>query len=227
MRSEAEPDDAARDELRQAVLGTLATGSARLRYAMLGNPPELAEYDTGEGVADFRERTSRVAYNTTRTNGSSEGHEGPQLEQVTDRHLSYLRVGGPPNEWIEVELGEPEEFDVPGDAGGFLELLNSPGRVVRLATDEQFDGKPARRYTLAIEPPRSSLRERLSGALGVKGPSQLWLDAWTDAEGRVRRIAACDHAPNPDGALPRGAVRTTVEFDELGVPAPVEAPPSG
>ncbi|MDQ3676291.1 MAG: hypothetical protein M3401_05720 [Actinomycetota bacterium] len=225
MRSE-ESDDAASDELRQAVRATLAAGSASVRYAMHANPPELADYDFGEGVADFRERRSRVAYTGARTYGLHEGSEQPLVEQVVDRDVTYLRVGGPSGEWIELELGEPDEFDVPGDGGGFLELLNAPGRVVRLATDEQFDGKPARCYTLVIDPPRSSLRERLSGAFGVTGPSRFWLDAWTDAEGRVRRIAACDHAPNPDGTLPRRAVRITVDFDELGISAPVEVPPT-
>ena len=107
-----------------------------------------------------------------------------------------------------------------------LDLLEASGPVRRLATDEQFDGKPAQYYTLVIEPPRSSLRERLSRAFGVKGPTRFWLDAWTDAEGRVRRVAGSDHAPNPDGTLARGAVRTTVEFSELGVAAPVAVPPT-
>lgn len=223
MRTEA--SDGPRDELRHAVRATLAAGSARVRYSMDANPPELAEYDTGEGVADFRERRSRVAYSAVQPNGSGERSHDPRLEQVTDRDVTYLRVGGPSGEWIEVELGEPGEFDVAGDAMGFLELLNAPGRVVRVDTDEQFDGRPARSYRLVIEPPQSSLRDRLIRAFGVAGPSRFWLDAWTDAEGRVRRIAACDHAPNPDGTIPRGAVRTTVQFDELGVPAPIEVPP--
>ena len=231
IRSE-ESDDEARRELRQAVQATLAAGSARVRYTMDANPPELADYDIGEGVADFRTRRSRTAYKTAATNGPSERSPDPELEQVTEfeqvieREAAYVRFGGPSGEWIECELGEPGEFAARGDASGFLELLDAPGKVVRLATDAQFDGKPARCHTFVIDPPRSSLRDRLINAFGVQGPSRFWVDAWTDAEGRVRRIAASDHAPNPDGALPPGAVRTTVEFSELGVSAPVVVPPT-
>ena len=219
-------DDQARDELRRAVQTTLATGSARVRFAMDANPPELAEYDTGEGVADFRERRSRVAYSGRRTDDASDDAGRPLVEQVTDRDVTYLRVGDPSEEWVELELGEPGEFSPTGDATGFLDLLISPDRVGRMATQELIDGRPARGYTLTIGPPKSSLRDRMSRAFGVKGPLRFWLQAWTDADDRVRRIVASDHAPNPDGTLPRGAVRTTVEYDDFSVSAPVDVPPT-
>lgn len=220
-------DDQARDELRQAVQETLATGSARVRFSMDSNPPELAEYDTGEGVADFRERRSRVAYSGRRIDETSGDAGRPLVEQVTDRDVTYLRVGDPSEEWVELELGEPGEFSPTGDATGFLDLLSIPGSVARLATQEQIDGRPARGYALTIGPPKSSLRDRMSRAFGVKGPSRFWLQAWTDADNRVRRIVASDHASNPDGTLPRGAVRTTVEYDDFGLSAPVAVPPTG
>jgi hypothetical protein len=217
-------DDEPRRELRQAVQATLFAGSARVRYAMQANPPELADYETGEGVADFVALRSRVAYSGAPAGGPSESSGQPTLEQVVDRDVTYMRVGGSAGEWIDLNLGDEKEFAGAGD--GFLELLSAPGPVARIATSEQFDGKPARRYSLEIDPPRSSLRDHLSRAFGVKGPSRFWLDAWVDAEGYVRRIAAYDHAPGPDGALPRGAVRTTVEYSELGIPAPVVVPPT-
>ena len=217
------PDDGARDELRQAVRTTLAAGSARVRYTMRADPSDLADYEFGEGVTDFRTRRARVAYTGNSDTGTST--DGELVEQVTDGHVTYLRVGGPSGEWVELELGTPDEIGAAGDAGGFLELLEAPGAVTRLATDEQFDGKPGRRYTLTIQAPRSSLRERLGNALAVRGPSRFWLDAWTDSDGRVRRIAACDHAPDPAGTLPRGAVRTIVDFSDFGIAAPVVVPP--
>ena len=217
-------EEAARHELREAVRTTLATESAKVRYTMQANPSDLADYDFGEGIVDFRERRSRIAYTGNRRNGTS---DCPQLvEQITDRHLTYLRVGGPGAEWIELELGTPEEIGASGDAGGFLELLEAPGTVLCVATDERFDGQPAQRYTLRIDAPRSSLRERLKSALGARGPSRFWLEAIVDTEARVRRISACDHAPKQDGTLPRGAVCTTVEFSEFGIPAPVVVPPT-
>lgn len=217
-------EGAARHELRKAVRTTLATESAKVRYTMRANPSDLTDYDFGEGIVDFRERRSRIAYTGNRRDGTS---DCPQLiEQVTDRHVTFLRVGGPGAEWIELELGTPEEIGASGDAGGFLELLEAPGTVVCAATDERLDGQPARRYTLRIDAPRSSLRERLKTALGAGGPSRFWLEAIVDTEGRVRRISACDHAPNPDGTLPRGAVCTIVEFSEFGISAPVVVPPT-
>lgn len=128
---------------------TIAAGGARVRYTMHANPHELADYEFGEGVADFRERRSHVAYTGVRSERYSDG-ASPQLEQVTDRHMTYLRFGGAQGEWIDVELGAPDEFSCTGDAGGFLELLTAPGPVSRIATDEQFDGKPARRYAITI-----------------------------------------------------------------------------
>lgn len=224
MQSEMS-EDHAREELLEAVRATLAAGSARVRYTIRANPPDLADYEFGEGVTDFRTRRARIAYTGKGDTGTSADRE--LVEQVTDGHVTYLRVGGPSGEWVELELGTPDEIGAAGDAGGFLDLLEAPGAVTRLATDEQFDGKPGRRYTLTIQPPRSSLRERLFNALGARGPSRFWLDAWTDSDGRVRRIAACDHAPDRDGTLPRGAVRTIVDFSDFGVPAPVVVPPDG
>ena len=215
--------DAARDELHEAVRVTLATGSAKVRYTMGADPPDLADYAFGEGVTDFRARRARVAY--IGTCNSATGWPPELVEQVTDGHVTYVRLGGPSGEWVELELGTPREIGASGDAGGFLELLEAPGAVARLDTEERFDDKPGRRYSLVIDPPRSSLRERLADALGVRGPSRFWLDAWTDSAGRIRRIAACDHAPNPDGTLPRGAVCTIVDFSDFGVSAPVAVPP--
>jgi hypothetical protein len=220
-------DDQAGDELRRAVQTTLATGSARVRFTMDANPPELAEYHTGEGVADFRERRSRVAYSGRRTDDASGDAGPPLIEQVTDCDVTYLRVGDPSEEWVELEIGEPGEFSPTGDATGFLDLLISPASVGRMATQELIDGRPARGYTLTIGAPKSSLRDRMSRAIGVKGPSRFWLQAWTDAYDRVRRIVASDHAPNPDGTLPPGAVRTTIEYDDFSGPAPVDVPPTG
>ena len=44
------------------------------------------------------------------------------------------------------------------------------------------------------------------------------------AKSRHRSLRTLQRYARPG---PRGAVRTTVEFDELGVPAPVEVAPSG
>ena len=126
---------------------------------------------------------------------------------------------------IKLDLGAEEEFAPHGDPSGFLDLLDAPGKVVRRAVDQQRDDRYAR-YMLEIDPPKSSLRDRLSTALGIKGPSRLWLDVWTDVQGRVRRITTFDHAPNSDGTLPLGTVCTTVDYSELGISASVVIPPT-
>ncbi|CAN5280336.1 hypothetical protein BH20ACT16_BH20ACT16_12640 [soil metagenome] len=186
---------------------------------MQANPPDLADYDYGEGVLDFRRRRSAVSYFI-----GDRASEGPVLEQVIDRDVTYLRIGGSAADWEQAQLGDPDEFAPAGDANGFLELLDAPGEVRPLTCADEIDGSLAQRYALAIEPPRSTLRDRLASRFGVRGPTRFWLEAWIDAEGMVRRIATCDHEPNEDGSLRTGSVRTIVEFDDLGVPVAVDIP---
>lgn len=207
-------DNDSRAELQQAMHATLEAGSARLRYTMRANPPELAEYEAGEGVADFRQRRARIAY-------TSAGEQ--VLEQVIDRDMTYLRLGESPGEWIELELGDANALARQGDATGFVDLLNVPGKVVRLATNVHRDDRCAR-YRMEINPPPSSLRDRLGAAFGVNSHSRLWLDVWTDDQGRVSRITTYDHAPRPDGTLAHGTVCITVDYSAFGVAAGVQIP---
>ena len=214
----------AREQLKRAMYATLEAGSARVRYTMHANPPELADYDFGDGVADFRQRKAHIAYSRT-DHSIGELGRTELVEQVIDRGVTYLRLEEPAGAWIKLDIGAEEEFPRAGDASGFLDLLKAPGSVVLLATSDHRNDYRAH-YRLEIDPPRSSLRDRLSASLGVKSPSRLWLDVWTDGQGHVRRIATFDHAPTSDGTLPRGAVCTTVDYSELGVAAPVVIPPA-
>lgn len=188
---------------------------------MQANPPDLADYEYAEGIVDFQQRRAALSYFI-----GDRSEDGPVLEQVIDRDVSYLRIGGSEAQWQQAPLGDPGEFAASGDAGGFLDLLGAPGEVRLLMGADEIEGKPARHYALTIEPPRSTLRDRLASRLGVRGPARFWLEAWT-ADGYVRRIVTCDHKPNADGSLPKGAVRTIVEFNDLGAPVAVEIPRSG
>lgn len=207
-----------RAELAAAVRRTVGSGSARVKYLMEANPPDLADYEYAHGIVDFRQRRAAISYFI-----GDRSEEGPVLEQVIDRDVTYLRIGGSATQWERAQLGDPGEFAPSGDAGGFLDLLIAPGEVRLLEAAAEIDGEPARRYALTINPPRSTLRDRLAKRLGVRGPTLFWLEAWT-AEGYVRRIVSCDHEPNADGSLRKGTVRTIVEFHDLGAPAAVEIP---
>ena len=112
MPAREESDDEARHERRRAMRATLATGSARVRYAMEANPPELADYEIGEGVADFRERRSRVAYTGARPDGPSTGGGDPLFEQVTAGHVTIceseaLRVNGSRSSSVSLRSSAP------------------------------------------------------------------------------------------------------------------------
>jgi len=210
-----------REELDRAVRLTFAAGSARVKLAMEANPPELADYEHGEGVVDFRRRRSRVAYSI-----AGGGERGRFLEQVTDGDMTYIRLGGPAVAWERAAPGAPGGFAPSDGAGGLLELLSAGGEVTPLSAPDEIGGGPARRYCVTGEPPRSSLRDRLAAKLGARGPARAWLEAWVDADGHVRRIVSCDPEPNTDGSLRQGSIRTTVELDHLGAPAPVQVPPA-
>lgn len=220
-------DDAHNDHrqaLADAVRSTFATGSARVRYGVDANPPDLADVDCGEGVANFRDRTSRVSYRFTPERVHPDVSDAGQIEQIISRDTMYLRFGGPDAGWDRMPLGDPAEFGSTGDAGGYLDLLAAPGEVTLSDTRDEIDGQPVRRYALVIEAPRSVLRKALAMASRKRAPKRFWLDAWVDAEGHVRRMAASNREPNPDGSLPCGTVRTTVEFDQLGSPVSVQVP---
>lgn len=220
-------DETERDHRRalaDAVQKTIAAGSARVRYRVDANPPELADADFGEGVANFRERTSRVTYSFSPDRVHPDIREAGPIEQVISGETTFIRFGGPGGEWEQLPIGDSEGFAPTGDAGGYLDLLTSPGDVTLLTTDGEIDGHPTRRYAVVIDAPRSLLRTALAMSFRRRAPRRFWLDAWIDADGRVRRMAVSNRKPNPDGSLPRGTVRTTVDLDQLGVPASVEVP---
>lgn len=215
-----------RRALAAAVRSTLAAGSARVRYATEANPAELVDAESGEGVASFRDRTSRVTHSI----GIGAEHAHPdvsaagQVEQIIYRDTSYIRFDRPDGTWEELPHGDRRALGSTGDASGYLDLLEQPAAVT-LVADDDIDGRPARRYELVVKPPRSTLRTGLALGSRTRAPKRFWVVAWVDANGCVRRVTASNRAPRPDGSLPRGTVRTTVEFHELGTSEAVEIPP--
>lgn len=215
-------DDHDRRVLAEAVRSTLAAGSARVRYAVDANPTDLADVDHGEGVANFRDGTSHVTYSVAPGSAHPGLPDPSRIEQIVSGDTAFFRFAAD-QEWEALPLGGPDASGATADVSGYLELLSAP-REVTLVAIEEIDGQAARRYAVVADAPPSALRDALATAFRRRASRRVWLDAWIDVGGRVRRVDASNRAPNPDATLPRGTVRTRVELYDLGTPASVDVP---
>lgn len=190
---------------------------------------------TGEGEVDFAAEQVQL---TITMPGPMPG----DMEMVVDGDVVYMRMPFVDEEqWVRVDAaGSPDQMMQPGMAGDPTEALSAlgavGGEIEELGTEEV---RGAATHGYAFEAPAGEVfptaddqGERLSDVAVA-------LEAWLDAEGRVRRLSQTVDlgelmsALEPTNELPEdteldfdmvGEQTTVIEFFDFGEPVVIEIP---
>ena len=160
-----------------------------------------------------------------------------EMQVVGDGTVMYIRsslFGSLPGgrEWMALDLSFGEELGTPipanGDAMGELELLEAvTGDVQKLGT-EDVHGVPTTRYrgTVGVSENAERLREAgaedLASVIEEKG-KPLQVEAWIDADGRVRRMRLVNSQPGEGNEEPT-TIDMRMDFFEFGNVPEIEVP---
>jgi hypothetical protein len=141
-------------------------------------------------------------------------------------------------QWVRLDLkrvGQGLGLDPSTLAGGgldptqYLQELRAVGATPKPLGSEQLRGVQTTRYRVSVDVQK--LVELQSGsdvakvheALSKLGVSQIPLEAWVDAQGRIRKVAVDVHQTVAGHAV---GVRIAAEYFGFGPVPPVTAPPS-
>ncbi len=186
---------------------------------------------TGEGVIDFGTGATQVTLTSP---------EGTSELRSTDGVVQYLRMppeAGLPTPWLRIDPAEAGDA-LPQDVqlGTTTDLVPGylaagvAGEVERVGP-ERVAGTDATHYRYTADPERvvanidPAVRESVEANLDrltAIGVTQLAVDAWLDAQGRVvQEVYAADLTVSGQ----TGTMRATSTYSDFGLPVAVELPP--
>jgi hypothetical protein len=143
-----------------------------------------------------------------------------EMQVVGDGTVMYMRssmFGALPGgrEWMALDFSFGQEPDTPlpanGDAEGELELLEAVTGDVQKLGKEDVRGVPTTRYRGTVGASESAERLREAGAEDLSSHTEeegapLQVEAWIDADGRVRRMRFVDSQPGSEAKGPRPSI---------------------
>jgi hypothetical protein len=162
-----------------------------------------------------------------------------EMEVVGDGTVMYMRsslFGSLPDgaDWMSLDYSFGEDLETPvpagGDAAGELELLEHATGDVHKLGEEKVHGVPTTRYrgTVGVSENAQHLRdaggEKLAKLVEEKG-APMQVEAWIDANGRVRRMRVIGSQPADEDKGP-STTDMRVDFVEFGTVPEVSVPDS-
>ena len=216
----------AKDALDPVAEAATKTGreSAEIRLSGSFGGQGLNVPLNGSGVIDPAAKKARLTIDTT-----VPGMGSMQIEEILDGLALYIRMealarlipGGKP--WLKVDLeklGEAGGVDMQslmqsggGDPTQYLKFLEAVGES-REVGSERVNGVPTTHWRATVDLEKAS--KEIAERAGVK---QIPVDAWIDADGRIRRQSM---AWTQQGM----SVNVAMDFVRFGVPVNVSAPPA-
>ncbi len=190
---------------------------------------------TGQGVYDAEGDRARM----TMTFPDPDSGALEEMEVVGEGTVMYMRsslFGSLPGgaDWMSLDYSFGDDLETPvpagGDAAGELELLeHATGGVQKLGT-EKVHGVQTTRYrgTVGVSENAQHLRdaggEKIAKVVEEKGgPTQV--EAWVDADGRVRRMRVVGRKPDDEGKGP-STTDMQVDFVDFGTVPAITVPDS-
>jgi hypothetical protein len=233
--------DAARDELIEAALATVATGTVRVRQDVVFHDSSLVPDGTtmtaaGQAAFDAPKRSRLQADLTALGFG--------EMTMIIDDHLLYVQgtvveelVG---DKWLLVDLesGHPATAQFGSLASGqndvsvaVMYLLGATDDIA--IEDDQLAGRPVRHFTTTVdlaiareivpEAYAESLEDNIA-ALRVGGIERVFAaEAWVDEDGLVIRAIYVYELARARGG---GSMVTHVDFSDHGDPIALGIPPA-
>jgi hypothetical protein len=162
-----------------------------------------------------------------------------KMQMIGDGTVMYMRSsafdelpGG--HRWIAIDVAFGQELDVPvagnGDVKGELELLEAATGTVENVGKGDVRGVPTTRYrgTVGVSENAERLREMgaevLASHVEEKGVP-VRVEAWIDADGRVRRMRAVSTQPGEGGEGPT-TTDMRLGFFDFGIQPKIDVPES-
>lgn len=197
--------------------------------------PESEITMTGQGVYDAEGDRARMSM----TFPDPDSGATEEMEVVGDGTVMYMRsslFGSLPDgaNWMSLDYSFGDDLETPvpagGDAAGELELLEHATGGVQKLGKEKVHGVPTTRYrgTVGVSENAQHLRDaggdKIAKVVEEKGgPTQV--EAWIDADGRVRRMRVVGRRPAEEG---KGASTTDmrVDFVDFGTVPEISVPDS-
>lgn len=227
-----------RGVLAAAPARTIEAGSARIAVVANLEGQRRGTFD-GQGELDLGAERGRLAVDLAPLGLAGEG----RTEVLFDGDVVYIDLGRRlpglgDRPWVRIDLAALEEGQgdsiealrqlKANDPGAVLNLLRGVTGDVEVVGPEDVRGAPTTRYraTVDLAAARGSspeaVRDDLDEVIRQLGTSRLPVEAWLDAEGRLRRLRyTFDLAELADDAPAKGAgegrATATLELYDFGV----------
>jgi len=228
--------------IAEAAARTQREPGGRATMRAIVSSPVQSESFTITGRMVFETEPDRSQAVMTVPKAGSAGSDGSvKMQIIGDGTVMYMRsnmFGSLPGgrKWMSLDFSFGQELNTPlpanGDAKGELELLEAATGNVRKLGKEDVLGVRTTRYrgTIGVSENAERLREEgaedLASVIEENG-RPLQVEAWIDAEGRVRRMRIVSSQPRKEG---KGSVTVDMRMDffgfgivpEIDVPEPDE-----
>lgn len=195
--------------------------------------PESEIRMTGQGVYDAEGDRARM----TMTFPDPDSGAIDEMEVVGDGTVMYMRSSlfdSLPDgaDWMSLDYSFGDDLEAPvpagGDAAGELELLEHATGGVQKLGEEKVRGVPTTRYrgTVGVSEDAQRLRdmggEEIAKVVEEKG-GPVQVEAWIDAQGRVRRMRVIGSQP-ADGDKGPSTTDMRVDFVDFGTVPEISVP---
>jgi hypothetical protein len=223
--------------IAEAAERTQREPGGRATLEAIVSSPVRSESFTMTGQMVFNDETGRSR--AVLMVPDPESDSSVEMQFVGDGTMLYVRsslLGSLPDgsEWMAVDLSLGQELKMPlptsGDATGELELLEEVTGDVQKLGREDVRGVPTTRYrgTVGVSENAEWLRdagaEDLASYIEEEG-TPLQVEAWVDADGRIRRMRVVQSQPREEG---EGTITVDmrIDFVAFGIVPEIDVPES-
>lgn len=233
--------------IAESAAATKNAGTARAAYTMtMSGLPQVGELKaSGDGLVDFRNRSSQLAFHMSYPQaGMTVDISERMIGSVIYMHSPLLAGVGKP--WIKLDLqqfGKSQGLDLnatmsasSSDPAQMLTYLNAASDSIDRVGTQNVRGVATTRYHVVLDlfkiaarapsSQRAAVRRTFAREAKLLGSHTMPIDVWIDSSGLVRR----EHIQIPLKApsIPAGAsMAMTIDLFDFGVPVHVKAPPAG
>lgn len=233
--------------LAAAPAATIAAGSSRISVEAAVRGQRKGTF-AGEGAFSFASGKGRLALDLQPLGLAGSG----STEVLLDGDVVYLELGGAlpglgKRPWVRIDLGKLKKGQGDGiealrqlranDPRAVInELRGARGDAEKLGT-EAVRGTDTTHYRTTVDLDKAAdaspagIRDDLAEVERQLGTRQLKVEAWLDADGRLRRLRYTINLADLDEAAPAkgsgtGTVVATLELFDFGADVAVSAPPA-
>jgi hypothetical protein len=232
--------------IAESAAATEDAGTARAAYTMtMSGLPQVGELKaSGDGLVDFKNRTSQLALHMSYPQaGMTVDISERMIGAVIYMHSPLLAGAGKP--WIKLDLqrfGKAQGLDLnatmsasSSDPAQMLTYLDAASDSIDRVGTQDVRGVATTRYHVVLDlfkvaarapsDERAAVRRTFAREAKLLGGHTMPIDVWIDSSGLVRR----EHIQIPLKApsIPAGAsMAMTIDLFEFGVPVHVKAPPA-